>query len=174
MANTYTLINSNTVGSSGTATVTFSSIPATYTDLFIKISSRSNRSDADNDWIKATINGSTSNFDGKFLYANGSTAASYTNTSASTPRLMTMGNGNTATSNVFGNSEVYLPNYAGSNYKSWSSDNVSENNATANAMILDAGIWSDTSAITSIALAPGVGTLFLEHSSFYLYGIKNS
>jgi len=174
MANTYQLIASNTVGSGGVSSITFSSIPGTYTDLLIKISSRSDRSDADNDSIRATINGSTSNFDGRFLYANGSTAASYTNTSASTPRLMTMGNGNTATSNVFGNSEVYLPNYAGSNFKSWGSDNVSENNATANAMILDAGIWSDTSAITTILLAPGNGTLFLEHSTFYLYGIKNS
>jgi len=173
MANTYTLIEAKTLTSSA-ASVTFSAIPSTYTDLLIKISSRSNRSDADNDWISTTINGSTSNFDGRFLYANGTSAASYTNTSASTPRLMTMGNGNTATSNVFGNSEVYLPNYAGSNYKSWSSDNVSENNATANAMILDSGLWSDTAAITSILLAPGVGSLFLQHSTFYLYGIKNS
>ena len=35
---TYTLIASNTVGSGGTASIEFNSIPQTYTDLLIKIS----------------------------------------------------------------------------------------------------------------------------------------
>jgi hypothetical protein len=39
MANTYTLIESQVLGSSA-ASVTFSAIPATYTDLVLKFSSR--------------------------------------------------------------------------------------------------------------------------------------
>ena len=59
MANTYQLINSNTVGSGGTATVTFSSIPATYTDFKVVASARTNASNAYNDWIVVSYNGST-------------------------------------------------------------------------------------------------------------------
>jgi len=40
MANTYTLIASSTVGSGGAATVSFSSITATYTDLCLLASVR--------------------------------------------------------------------------------------------------------------------------------------
>jgi hypothetical protein len=38
---TYTLINSVTVGSGGAASMEFTSIPSTYTDLVVKISGRS-------------------------------------------------------------------------------------------------------------------------------------
>jgi len=40
MATTYTLISSVTVGSGGAATMTFSSIPQTYTDLLVRVSAR--------------------------------------------------------------------------------------------------------------------------------------
>ncbi|CAB4173630.1 hypothetical protein UFOVP973_1, partial [uncultured Caudovirales phage] len=65
MANTYVLLNSNTVGVGGTASVTFSSIPQTYTDLMVRISARSTLSGAK---VIVQINGVTSSsYQGKNL-----------------------------------------------------------------------------------------------------------
>jgi hypothetical protein len=47
-----------------------------------------------------------------------------------------------------------------------------ENNATLSLMNLAAGLWSNTSAITSIKIT-AVGT-FEQYSTATLYGIKNS
>ena len=169
MANpTMTLIASNTVGSGGVSSVTFSSIPQTYTDLVIKISARGN-STGNYDQLLFTFNGSTTSFTGKYIEGTGSTANSY-----SGGRYVFV-NGNAATTNTFGNAEVYIPNYAGSQNKSYSLDDVGENNATNALSHLTAGLWSNTAAITSITLDTGAyGNGILQYSTFYLYGIKNS
>jgi len=170
MANTMTLISSVTVGSGGAANITFSSIPATYTDLIVKICVRSARSGASADSILFSLNGSNSGTD-RILYGNGSAAGSATDASQ-----MYSGTSpaSTATASTFGNVEIYIPNYAGSTNKSYSVDSVDENNATfAQAQML-AGFWSNTSAITSIKLEPGSLTTFVQFSTAYLYGVKNA
>ena len=163
---TYTLIASNTVGSGGAADVTFSSIVGTYTDLLVKYSARtSNAANGGN--VTVEFNGSSASFTGRYLAGTGSTVVSGTLTN-----YFGYSNGATSTSNTFSNTEVYVPNYAGSNNKSFSVDTVYENNATAANCILYAGLWSNTSAITSIKL---IGqSAFDQYSTFYLYGIKNS
>ena len=170
MANTYEAIATVTVGSGGAANITFSSIPATYTDLCVLLSVRSDRSFA-NDSLGLKPNGSTSNRSGRFLEANGSTAGSSTSTSEIAYAALT---GNTATASTFSNILVYCPNYTSSNYKSFSADGVSENNATAANMSLNAWLWSDVSAITSLEFISATGSNFLQYSTATLYGIKNS
>ena len=167
MANTMTLIASSTVGSGGTATVTFSSIPSTYTDLVLKYSSRFDSTD---NIVSVSFNGSTTSFTNKLLYGTGTAAQSE---GASFPRMIGESTLPTYTANTFSNSEVYIPNYAGSTNKSWSSDSVTENNATAAYQLLNAGLWSNTAAITSIAITNGNGS-FTQYSTFYLYGISKS
>jgi hypothetical protein len=87
-------------------------------------------------------------------------------------------NGASSTSNTFGNTEFYIPNYTGSQNKSLSVDGVTENNTSSTYMLsLSSSIWADTSAITSITLyAVNVGSAnkFVEHTTATLYGIKNS
>jgi len=57
MANTYTLLETITVGAAGAASVTFNSIPQTgYTDLVIKASPRSDRANV-KDTIDLKFNG---------------------------------------------------------------------------------------------------------------------
>jgi hypothetical protein len=167
MATTYTLINKTTLGSSATS-ITFSSIPNTYTDLLVKVSARSDISEIYGNAL-LRFNGSSSNYSIRALQGSGASAVSY-----STTQIEFMQVGNSATSNTFGNAEIYIPNYAGSNYKSVSLDSVGENNSTTAYARLTAGLWSDTSAITSIAITPLDTTNWLSGSSFYLYGIKNS
>jgi hypothetical protein len=167
MANTYTLIEAKTL-TTDTTTVTFTAIPNTYTDLRLLLSVRNNDVDAF-DGIYISLNGSTSNFTEKFLQGIGSGTPG----SGSIPRYIGVGNGATSSSSIFSSFDVYFPNYASSNYKSFSSDAVTENNATLSFAELHAGLWSDTAAITSISVAFSSGPC-ITGSTFYLYGIKNS
>jgi hypothetical protein len=171
MANTYTLIASSTVGSGGVSSVTFSSIPSTYTDLIVKMTCRFDQPyDAAN--LNIRFNGdSAANYSTRRLKGTGSAAQS-DNTSAATQMVFNYGAGNNLTANTFNNGEMYIPNYTSSNYKSVSSDVVTENNATAAYTVLQAGLWSNTAAITSIAI--GSDGNWVQYSTFYLYGIKNS
>jgi hypothetical protein len=170
MATTYTLISSVTVGSGGAASVEFTSIPATYTDLVIKLSARLTTSPESSPWssVYVSLNGSGSSFAYKLLYGSGSSAASQSGTTQ-----IAWVDSSDATASTFGNAEIYIPNYAGSNYKSISTDFVTENNSTAALMGLNATLWSNTAAITSFAVAPASGN-FTQYSTAYLYGISNA
>ena len=84
-----------------------------------------------------------------------------------------MSNEGTYTANTFSNFSTYIPNYAGSNNKSYSVDGVTENNATASYQIMYAGLWSNTAAINQITLVPDTLN-FVQYTTATLYGIKNS
>ena len=172
MANTFTKIASVTVGSGGASTIDFNSIPATYTDLVVKMSARLNVS-GEYDTIRMTINSATSTYNNILLY-NADNAVGFTSVSGQAQlRWLNSVNGTTSTANSFSNWELYIPNYAGSTAKSMSVDAVTENNATTGqANTLAAGLWSGTSAITNISFAPAYS--FLQYSTAVLYGIKNS
>jgi hypothetical protein len=173
VANTYKAISTATVGSGGAANIEFTSIPGSYTDLIVFYSLRSNRNSTI-DQIKFEFNGVTTSLSSLTLYSDGSGRSSDSIASL----LIGFGlPGDTATANTFGNGYIYIPNYAGSNYKSVSIDGVDENKATGvnSAQAgFSAGLWSNTSGITNIKMLLNNGTLFKQHSTATLYGIKNS
>ena len=173
MAATYTLINSNTLGSSA-ASITFSSIPATYTDLVLKFSVRHDGAlTASN--MRMIINSDTgSSYSDTRLYGNGSTATS-ANASTGTYAYAYTGfiNAASSTSNTFTNGEFYLPSYTSSSKKPFSTYNAVENNATTGYNWVSAQLWQGTSTISSLSFESG-GYNFVSGSSFWLYGIKNS
>ena len=165
------LITSVTVGSGGAASVTLpatGTIPQTYTDLKLVYSARATVAGTQ-EFINISFNGNTSNYSLRSLQGDGS-AASSNNWSF---RWIGYAVGSTATASTFSNGELYIPNYTSSNYKSFSSDNVAENNTTNAQSIMAANLWSDTAAITTIALSVQGGSNFVEGSTFYLYGISN-
>lgn len=169
MANTYKQIGSTvTVGAGGTATISFSSIPATYTDLLVRLSLRSNYA-GNPEIANMTINGSTASFTNKDFFGTGSSTASQTDNSRGP-----FAEGNNYLASVFSSSDIYIPNYAGSANKSMSSDSVVENNATAAYLQFNSILWSNTSAITSISFSTRNGTLWSQYSTASLYGINNS
>lgn len=167
MPNTFELIASYTVGSSGTSTIDFTSIPSTYTDLCLKLSLRMNTTNLE--YYSLRFNNSTSNFTYRTIEGSGSSAASFSG-STGTYGFPVPSN---YTADTFSNAEIYIPNYAGSNNKSFSIDTVTENNATEAYADLIAGLWSDTSAINRITLYVTTNN-FVQYSTAYLYGIKSS
>jgi hypothetical protein len=169
---TFTQIGSAvTVGSGGAASIEFTSIPSTYTDLVIKASIRANSADGSAPELSTLIkvNGSTAGSH-RFIYGTGSGAFSSNNGSV----IWTYTNGSTTTANTFGNLEIYIPNYAGTTaFKSYSVDAAVENNATAGSLTLDAGLVSNNAAITSFGLVANSGS-FVQYSTAYLYGVSNA
>jgi len=166
MAYSYKLIEAKTLGSTA-ASITFNSIPQTYTDLNVLCSIRGS---TNGDGIYVQFNGNTSSYSVRQLFGDGSSVAS--NTPGQT-NYGTIGYTTTVTSNTFGNLSIYVPNYTSSNNKSYSADSVQEANQTQAYMNLVAGLWSNSSAITSLTIACQVGNLET-NSTFYLYGIKSS
>jgi hypothetical protein len=172
MANTFIKIASTTVGSGGASDITFSSIPSTYTDLVIYLSGRySNAGSQATLWI-SQVNGSSSNLSNRWFRASGS--GTFTSTDASGGIYVGQVNCSGSTSSTFTNISIYIPNYAGSSNKSMSIDAVQENNQVEAYMSMTAGIWSNTSAITSITLDPDGANSFAQYTTATLYGIKNS
>jgi len=171
---TYTLIASNTVGAGGVASVTFSSIPATYTDLLIKVSARGEYAGAITDFGIA-FNGGDRISDTQYslitLYTNATTATSFTRSAFGYNHLFYIP-GSTATANTFANGDIYIPNYTSSNQKSVSVDGVNENNVANNYNALTAGLRTNTAVITSITLSAYLD--LAEYSTFTLYGISNA
>ena len=175
---TFTQIGSAvTVGSGGAASIEFTSIPSTYTDLVLKLSGRSSRNDFTSTYVNVSFNGSTSGYSSRVLTGNGSSALSYANIEGTSAMgLLVISQANN-TASTFGNGELYIPNYAGSTNKSVSSDSVQEDNSATGWQFLGAGLWSSTAAITSIKLQPisgGTNFNFLQHSTAYLYGVSNA
>jgi hypothetical protein len=173
MPATYTLISSNVLTSTA-ASVTFSAIPATYTDLEIRISSRSNNSAVSQN-VNMTLNGlGTSVYSYTLLSGNGS-AASSARASSTTDTNPTDNPAATATASTFSNAVIYIPSYTASQNKPMSSFGVRENNTTAAGILTSAMLFSSTAAITSITISSSGGsTSFVADSSFYLYGISNA
>lgn len=165
MANTFELIQAYTVGSGGQASIDFTVIPSTYTDLCLKLSVRST-----DDYLTISFNNSSSNLSSRTLGANSSGAFT---TSAITGLTYGLSNSNSWTSNTFSNAEIYIPNYTSSTNKSYSVDAVTENNGTAITLGLTAGLWSNTAAINRITLTQASNNL-LQYSTAYLYGVKNA
>ena len=175
MPDTFIKIATVTVGGAGAADITFTSIPSTYTDLVVKLSSRGTVAALDGGNF-CQFNGDTSNANYGFvqLVGDGSTAGS-TSAATTTGVLFQRNVGSTATSNTFSNSEMYIPNYTSSNHKSVSNDGVTETNAstTIAGLALVASIWRNTAAITSMKIFPGSGN-FVQYTTATLYGISKS
>jgi hypothetical protein len=168
MSNSYVLLEKVVVGSAGASSVTFSNIPQTgYTDLVVKMSPQANNSASSSYALRITYNGNAANYSDRYLRGSGASVISASNSSGSSTYLGEIPS--TFLTNIFGNVEVYIPNYTGSTNKSFSSDGVSEANATTAWATLTAGLWANTSAITSVTISSTVN--LAPNSTFYLYGV---
>lgn len=157
MANAMTALGTLTLGSSQ-ATVTFASIPGTYRDLRLVINGT------------ATVGGNI------FIRFNGDASNAYTYVQAygtgSSAASSTSSGGETAdASGVFYTSQT-VATYDFMDYSATDKHktNVNRGSAASNLVIMSAGRWASTSAITSIVVSHGSGS-YASGTVFSLYGI---
>ena len=154
------------------STVTFSSIPQTYTDLKMLIYARGNGAGESN-VVQFTINGSTPTVTYARILQNGPSVAGQR---GSGQFACFIAGSNTASA-VYGSVELNIPRYTNTSYNkiySLMSYQPSDTNTanTINACFGD-HFPQSTSAISSIDVTVS-GASFVSGSLFYLYGIKNS
>lgn len=156
------------------ATITFSSIPQTYTDLLIVASARTNNATGYGQEIAIRPNASTSTiYSWTYLTGTGTTASS-SRTASGSATFARLGyiNTNGSTASTFGSTEIYIPNYTGTTQKAISTTSANENNnATSYVLTGNATLVNLTSAITSIDLVLTDANSFDTGSRFDLYGI---
>jgi hypothetical protein len=159
---TYTLISSNVLGSAA-ASVTFSSIPNTYTDLIIVTQAIS--ATADDVGIRFNSD-SGSNYSQTWLSGNGTSAFSSRYSSSTSVYLDIYGSMGTS---LFNNTNVQIMDYANTTtYKTF----LSRSNRAGSGVDAIVGLWRSTAAISTIVLAPTTGVNFSTGSTFKLYGIE--
>lgn len=158
-----TLVSTVTVGSGGAASIEFTGIAGTGKDLLVLVSARH---DSTSSITEVRFNSATANRSMRRLTGDGTNVFSGNDTN-----IWVRGGRSDATASTFANGSVYVSNYAGSTAKSVSIDGVTENNAALANQEIQAGLWNDTSAVTSVQLIPNSGN-FVQHTSASLYIIS--
>lgn len=172
MANTYELIASSVLSATAT-TVTFSSIPQTYTDLVLKTTVRSEYASAQSryriyantlsttsayNYASLVSSGATVNqenaFSGQFWYSMESPAA-------------------TSTANTFDSNEWYFADYSATTFYK-NALNYESSISTNQYQYVAASLLMNSAAITTLYVVMGNSANFSVGSTFYLYGIKKS
>jgi hypothetical protein len=165
-----TLISTVTVPAGGQASIDFTSIPGTYTDLMVVVSMRLNAVSTGN--FQMIVNGDTSSGvqSHRTLEGNGASPQSLNGSGVVYFAYLGKVPGTDTTASTFSNATIYIPNYAGSLNKPILVDNVTENNGTTAWQGIFAGLRSDTTAITSLSVRAQGNTL-AQYSTASLYGV---
>jgi hypothetical protein len=159
MAATYTPIASTTLGTA-VSSVTFSSIPQTYTDLVLIISTKNTST---GNYILTRYNSdSGTNYSQTRLVGTGSTVGS--NRDANDNSFAVMYQTNTTDPGIC---VMNIFNYSNTTTNKTA---ISRDSFAADTTFLRCGLWRNTSAITSISLTINGGN-FNTGSTFNLYGI---
>lgn len=169
IAGSYESIATVTVSGSNVSSITFSSIPSTFTHLQIRAFLVSGLS-ANNQF---RFNGDGgNNYTWHQIQGNGSAAGTYAANPTSTPPWG-LNNGNSSFPMA---SIIDILDYANTNkYKTVRTLSGNDGTGdTASRIGLYSGAWMSTSAITSIALTNDFGSTIAPNSHFALYGIRGA
>ena len=163
-------IQTVTVGSGGSASVEFTSIPATYKHLQIRGIGRGSFTD-----LTMRFNSDTgNNYSSHRLYGTGSSVgADGENSSGAYGTFILYAGRLNSAGSVFCANIIDILDYANTNkYKTSRSFYGFDDNSSGN-IFLTSGNWRNTNAITTIRLTPNSGTI-AQYSHFALYGIKGA
>ena len=178
--NNYTSIQSYAIGSGGASSVTFSSIPQTYTHLQIRLIGRTSATGATNNDIAFTVgNGSVdtgANYSRHRFYGTGSA-----NNSSGAPSVNYAGSeigvlpASDQLANVFGVGIIDILDYTNTNKDKTMKIlcGIDDNSGTTTSRLsLSSSTWYSTSAINIINLFSSGGWNLLQYSHIALYGVK--
>ena len=168
VTNSYASIATVTVGSGGASTITFSSIPSTYTHLQLRMMVRETSTSNGYDM---QFNGDTgNNYSRHYLYGTGSSAGAAAVTSTSS-MILADAAVSTSTTGVFGASVCDVLDYTNVNKNKVIRTLGGYDNNGNGGIFFNSGLWMNTSSVTSIVIIPDAGN-FAQYSSFALYGIR--
>ena len=166
-------IATQTVGSGGSSSVTFSSIPATYTHLQVRMTTLSDvATGAGGANVNLTFNSDTgSNYAWHELYGTGASVAAGAGTSQA---FIKTGYTADSTASYTGACVIDILDYINTNkYKTIRALAGSDINGSGGYILFRSGLWQNTNTITSITLTNQSGNL-KQYSHFALYGIKSA
>lgn len=162
----YESIQTFTAGAGGSATITFSSIPSTYTHLQLRFIAAGTSTPA----LYIKINSdSGANYVRHRLQGNGSTAQASANTGDT--QMVIFGSPGLPTASTFGATVIDFLDYSNTNkYKTNRILAGVDTNGAGNIEFAS-NLWMNTAAISSLTITASSGNL-AQYSSFALYGIK--
>lgn len=164
--NSYESIATVTVGSGGSSTITFSSIPSTYSHLQIRYIAKNTAAGTDG-YIQ--FNSGTDSVYRHQLYGTGTSATSSANSGIA---YILFNPGSSGTS-MFGVGVIDILDYASSSKAKTVRTLTGYDLNGSGTVGLSSALWTSTSAITEVSIK-SAGTNFAEYSHFALYGIKGS
>lgn len=173
-AGDYESIATVTVGSGGSSSITFSSIPSTYAHLQIRGIARSGITVGATTALIIQINGNSTitDYATHLLDGNGSSASAY---GAADDFPQTSICTNNQTSDIFGAFIIDILDVNNTNkYKTIRAIGGNDNNGSGNIRFSSGALYSNTNAISSITLVSAGSANLLQHSTFALYGIKSA
>lgn len=163
MTATYEPIASVTL-TSNTATINFTSIPATYTDLVLI--ARTGNTTTDSDICIRFNNSSSNNYSSRFFFSSDGGISGAVNSSMNRMRI-----GRTAES--FGPTIIHIFSYTNNKHKVVTSRSGNSFNTTSALYTFQyQGLSRDTTAVSEINILDDNNYSFLSGSMFSLYGIK--
>ena len=157
------------------ATISFTSIPATYKHLQLRILSRNDDAAGGINFMRLKLNSdaTSGNYRGHYLYGSGGSVSSAAVAGATSGLPIGEVAGNTNTANCFAATVLDILDYANTtNNKTTRGLTGADFNTTSGGILLVSGLYMSTSAISRIDIVSSVGTGFITNSSFALYGIK--
>ena len=173
-AGDYESIATVTVGSGGSSSITFSSIPSTYKHLQLRWIAKTDRADTD-DVVYMTFNSDTgANYSWHWMRGNGTAAIAGASTSASNIGIQYGASGDSGATNIFTGAVVDVLEYANTNINKTVRSLQGLDLNGSGWIYFESGNWRSTNAITSITLDQQYGTNFKQYSHFALYGIKSA
>ena len=164
MAATYEPIATTTLGSAASS-ITFSSIPSTYTDLRLVYVETS--SDTADQGIRFNSDSGT-NYSTTFMYGTGAAVGSNRTTNAT--YILTWNS--VSGSAIPGLKTIDIFSYAGSTYKTALVSHSDDKNGSG-MVGSNVGLWRSTSAITSLTIVRDSGN-FSTGTTATIWGIKNA
>ena len=164
----YESIATVTVGGGGSASVTLSSIPSTYTHLQIRATTANTTAGNASGGVYVAFNSDTTNtnYRSHYVFADGSSITA----SQAQDRIIGLVGATTG----YGTYVVDILDYANTNkYKTVRSINGFDQN-TYGFTWLGSTLWVNTNTITSMTFTTNPADTFLQYTKFSLYGIKGS
>lgn len=163
-----------TVGTNSPTTITFSSIPGTYSHLQIRGISRCGRTDGDDNYILRFNSDSNANYANHKLFGSG--AAVDASNASDQDRI----NVDFAISSTWIGTNNFSPlildilDYANTNkYKTVRYiTGFDSNDGNRDRITIASGLWRSSSAITSITLEADASQTLSQYTKLALYGIK--